>query len=211
VKRNRRRPGLKVTTGGKGVVGHAGARLLSDLADTLGLGEALSAAVGSTRVRRGGHDRGEVLVDLAVMLADGGETLSDLAVLRDQPELFGEVASTPTAWRTLAAIDEEVLAQIAEARAEARAAAWAAGVDPAGAQNAGSAGCSGDVGGHDVGGVTVERDPRSVVAHGGARVGVGRSFLQVAQRHAGIETGSERCSKYVECLAVLSWGGEHSA
>jgi hypothetical protein len=130
VKRNRRRPGLRVTTGGKGVVGHAGARLLADLADTLGLGEALSAAMGSTRVRHGGHDRGEVLVDLAVMLADGGETISDLAVLRDQPELFGDVASTPTAWRTLAAVDDKVLAGIAEARGEARAAAWAAGVDP---------------------------------------------------------------------------------
>jgi hypothetical protein len=130
VKRNRRRPGLRVTRGGKGVVGHAGARLLADLADTFGLGDALSAAMASTRVRHCGHDRGEVLVDLAVMLADGGETISDLAVLRDQPELFGDVASTPTAWRTLAAIDEKVLARIAEARAEARAAAWAAGVDP---------------------------------------------------------------------------------
>jgi hypothetical protein len=39
-----------------------------------------------------------VLRDLAVMLADGGDCLSDLAVLRDQPELFGRIASTPTAW-----------------------------------------------------------------------------------------------------------------
>ena len=29
------------------------------------------------------------------MLADGGETISDVAVLRDQPDLFGEVASHP--------------------------------------------------------------------------------------------------------------------
>ena len=35
------------------------------------------------------------------MLADGGDCLSDLAALRDQPELFGLVASTPTAWRVL--------------------------------------------------------------------------------------------------------------
>ena len=42
-----------------------------------------------------------MLRDLAVMLADGGDCLSDLAVLRDQPELFGPVASTPTAWRVL--------------------------------------------------------------------------------------------------------------
>ena len=43
-----------------------------------------------------------MLRDLVVMLADGGDCLSDLAVLRDQPELFGRVASTPTAWRILA-------------------------------------------------------------------------------------------------------------
>jgi hypothetical protein len=36
-----------------------------------------------------------------VMLADGGDCLSDLAVLRDQPALFGPVASTATAWRVI--------------------------------------------------------------------------------------------------------------
>jgi hypothetical protein len=41
-------------------------------------------------------------VDLAVMLADGGEAIADLAVLRDQAVLFGPVASDPTAWRLLA-------------------------------------------------------------------------------------------------------------
>ena len=66
-----------------------------------------------TKQRRRGHDRGRVLVDLAVMLADGGETISDLAVLRNQPALFGEVASTPTAWRTLDAVDDACLARLA--------------------------------------------------------------------------------------------------
>jgi hypothetical protein len=130
VKRNRVRPRLRVTTGGRGVVSHAGARLLCDLADATGLVDGLSAAMAGTKQRRRGHDRGGVLVDLAVMLADGGKAISDLVTLRNQPALFGEVASTPTAWRTLAAIDEEVLAAIGRARAEARAAAWAAGMDP---------------------------------------------------------------------------------
>lgn len=35
------------------------------------------------------------------MLADGGEAIADLAVLRDQAGVFGSVASTPTAWRLL--------------------------------------------------------------------------------------------------------------
>jgi Transposase DDE domain group 1 len=69
-------------------------------------------------------------VDLAVMLADGGEAISDLAVLRDQPGLFGEVASTPTAWRTLEAIDDDCLARIAAGRAAARERAWELGADP---------------------------------------------------------------------------------
>jgi hypothetical protein len=121
---------VKVTGGGRGVVGHAGARLLSDLADELGLTAALSAAMAPTKSRRRGHDRGEVLADLAVMLADGGEAISDLAVLRNQPALFGDVASHPTAWRTLEAIDDAALERIAVARAQARARAWAAGADP---------------------------------------------------------------------------------
>jgi hypothetical protein len=129
MKRNSTRPRLWVTGDGKHVVAHAGARLLCDLADELGLTGGLSAAMAPTKRRRG-HDRGRVLVDLAVMLADGGEAISDLGVLRDQPALFGQVASVPTAWRTLEAIDDATLARIAVARAVARRQAWAAGADP---------------------------------------------------------------------------------
>lgn len=130
VKRNRRRPRMKVTGGGRGLVGHAGARLLADVADETGLTAALSEAMAATKQRRRGHDRGGVLADLAVMLAGGGETISDLATLRNQPGLFGDVASTPTAWRTLDAIDDAVLERIAGARVEARRRVWAAGADP---------------------------------------------------------------------------------
>ncbi|HYN31245.1 MAG TPA: IS1380 family transposase, partial [Ilumatobacteraceae bacterium] len=130
VKRRRRRPALTVTGDGAGVANHAGARLLADLADAVGLTGALSAAMAPTKQRRRGHDRGEVLTDLIVAIADGAETISDLATLRDQPELFGPVASHPTVWRTLAAVDKVVLERIKTARAQARAKAWAAGADP---------------------------------------------------------------------------------
>jgi len=119
-----------VTAGAKGVVSHAGSRLLCDLADDVGLTEALSEAMAPTKKRRRGHDRGQVLVDLAVAVADGATSITDLKVLRDQPALFGAVASQPTASRTLESIDEAVLARIAAARAEARRAAWTAGMDP---------------------------------------------------------------------------------
>lgn len=128
--RRRGRKRLKVTGGGRGLVNHAGARLLSDVADDIGLTVGLSVALAPTKQRRRGHDRGEVLRDLAVMVADGGTRISDLAVLRNQRELFDGVASTPTAWRTLEAIDGPVLDQIAVARAHARQNAWARGMDP---------------------------------------------------------------------------------
>jgi len=130
VKRKRTRPRLLVTADGDHVVGHAGARLLSDLADATGLIDGLSAAMAPTKQRARGHDRGQVVADLAVMIADGGDAISDLAVLRNQPELFGQVASTPTAWRTLEAIDDSALERIAVARAAARKKVWAAGADP---------------------------------------------------------------------------------
>jgi hypothetical protein len=112
------------------LVNHAGTRVLADLADAVGLTDALSAAMAPTKVRCRGHDRGEVLVDLAVMIADGGETISELRVLRNQPALFGQVASHSTAWRTLEAVDAAALQRIKTARAAARAAAWAQGTDP---------------------------------------------------------------------------------
>ena len=118
---------FEVTTDGTGVVGHAGAALLRELADRVGLTSALGW--GGSQDRRRRHPDAAVLRDLAVMLADGGDCLSDLAALRDQPVLFGSVASTPTAWRVLerAAHDPDGLARLRAARAHARARAWTAG------------------------------------------------------------------------------------
>jgi hypothetical protein len=82
---------FEVTTDGSGVVGHAGAALLGELADRVRLTSALGWRAPGGRRR---HPDAVVLRDLAVMLADGGDCLSDLAVLRDQPELFGAVAWT---------------------------------------------------------------------------------------------------------------------
>ena len=86
---------LTVEVGGHGVVSHAGSAVLRLLADNSGLTGAVSEAL----ARRGFtplHDRGRVLVDTAVCIADGGRVLSDLATLREQPEPYGSVASDPT-------------------------------------------------------------------------------------------------------------------
>jgi hypothetical protein len=93
-----------VTTDGDGVVSHAGSYLLIELADRVGLTAALSREFACLQRRRRAHDPGEVLRDLAVSIADGGDCLSDLTVLHNQPDLFGEVASIPIAWRVIDAL-----------------------------------------------------------------------------------------------------------
>ena len=107
----------------------AGTALLSALADRLGLTEGLTAALRchSRKVR---HEPGRVVRDLAVMLADGGDCLTDLGALRDQGVLFGEVASDATAYRCLERLDEAALSRMRAARAAARARAWGLGLAP---------------------------------------------------------------------------------
>jgi hypothetical protein len=106
------------------VCSHVGSRLLADVAAAAGLPEAFDDAAGGRRRRRSAHAPGRVLADLAVLLADGGQSITDLAVLRDQPELFGPVASTATAWRVLDCVDDSVLEEVKRARAVARERAW---------------------------------------------------------------------------------------
>ena len=119
--------GLEVTSGGEGVVSHAGLALLRRLADKTGLTGGLSRALASPRLLI--HDRGRVTADLACAIADGGEVISDFRVMADQKELFGLVASVPTTWRTLdeiAAGGPQALARITKAVNGARRQAWAA-------------------------------------------------------------------------------------
>lgn len=102
----------------------AGTALLTGVADRVGLTGGLSRAFRDLRQRRSRHDPGRTLRDLAVIIADGGDCLSDLGALRDQPALFGEVASQATAWRAVAAIDDDRLGRVRAARARARERVW---------------------------------------------------------------------------------------
>jgi hypothetical protein len=117
-------PRVQVSADGHGVVSHVGTRLLADVAAAAGLPGAFDDAVGWPRRRRSAHAPGRVLTDLAVLLADGGEAISDLAALRHQPDLFGRVASTATAWRVLDGVDAAGLDAVKQARAHARERAW---------------------------------------------------------------------------------------
>jgi len=118
--------GLRVTADGTGIVSHAGVALLRALADNTGLTAELSKALVSGRLLV--HDRGRVLAGLACAIADGGEVISDFRVMGDQAELFGLVASVPTAWRTLDEIaggGERALGRVTAAVNAARRRAWA--------------------------------------------------------------------------------------
>ena len=90
---------LVVTADGRGLEGRAGAGLLRAAADRLGLTAALRGAVDGVRSWET-HPPGAVARDLAVMLADGGTCVSDIATLRrGHDALFATVASQPTATR----------------------------------------------------------------------------------------------------------------
>jgi len=93
------------------LVGHAGALPLRLLAERTGLRAELSAAM-----RRRGfgpvYDRGQILVDLALMLILGGEAISDFQGLRHLAPVTGPVASTPTVWRALSEAGEPQLARV---------------------------------------------------------------------------------------------------
>jgi hypothetical protein len=119
--------GLRVTGDGTGIVSHAGIALIRALTDNIGLTAGLSKALASDRLLV--HDRGRVLADLACAIADGAEVISDFRVIGDQQDLFGLVASVPTAWRTLDEIargGQRALGKVTAAVDKARRRAWAA-------------------------------------------------------------------------------------
>ncbi len=124
VKRERSIESVQVLADAEGLISRAGTALVAGVADRVGLTGALSQALAGLVERRRRHDPGRVVRDLALSLADGGDCLADLGVLRDQETLFGPVASGPTAWRVIAALDEPRLRAVRRARAQARRQVW---------------------------------------------------------------------------------------
>jgi hypothetical protein len=117
---------VNVSADGDGLVSHAGSALVAQVADRTGLTRALGVAVGEPGLRVGSHDRGRVVRDLAVMLADGGDCLADLRAVSDQAALFGSTASPSTAFRVIdrIATTPGLLDAVGDAHALARARVW---------------------------------------------------------------------------------------
>ncbi len=112
--------GLKVTGEGEGLVGHAGAVLLRKLADQAGL----TAGLGSALARAGKFplvDRGIALVSMAVAIALGATSMSDITLLAHHGPVLGPEPSDTTVRRTLELADPRTLDKIARVRAAVRA------------------------------------------------------------------------------------------
>jgi Transposase DDE domain group 1 len=154
VKNNARAGKVTVSADGKGLVSQAGAVLLWETMRVTGLGRGLSQSLARWRAPRAVHDPGKIVADLAAAVALGGDCLADIAVLREQPQLAGPVASDPVVSRLVSALAADLprsLKAIRAARSTARERAWALA-----GQNAPGA---------DGGLVTVDLDATIVVAH----------------------------------------------
>jgi hypothetical protein len=120
---------VRVDGTGARVVSQAGGVLLIRTAAAVGLDAGLSSALGRWRRPAAVHDPGKVLLDLALAVALGGDCLADIAVLREQPAVFGPVASDPTVSRLVSVLAGDVDAAVAaidRARVVARGRAWTA-------------------------------------------------------------------------------------
>jgi hypothetical protein len=107
--------GLKVTDDGAGLAGHGGGVLLRKLADQCGLTAALEAAL----ARAGTFpqlSRGVVVVSVAVAIALGATSMSDIAVLAQLAPVLGAAPSGSTVRRALGLADTRTLGKIAQAR-----------------------------------------------------------------------------------------------
>jgi hypothetical protein len=132
VHRTSRRARFGVAVDGRGLLSHSGTAALRELADRVGLTDALSAAAAPVSSPGLVHEPGAVLRDLVVMLADGGDDFSAIETLRGMVDLDGPVASDSTAWRRVADLagHELSVARLDAARKRVRAAVWRNGGAP---------------------------------------------------------------------------------
>src|SRR6185312_9673367 len=111
-----------------------GAVLLWETMRATGLARGLSQSLARWRGPRAVHDPGKIVADLAAAVALGGDCLADIAVLREQPQLAGPVASDPVVSRLVTALATDApraLKAIRAVRAAARERAWALAGDAA--------------------------------------------------------------------------------
>ena len=110
---------VRVADGRRQIASQVGTHLVGRVAELLELPLELSEAMRPAVQRRSKHDRGRLLTQVALTLAAGGRCVADVALLRNQPSLFGEVSSDAIVWRTFDKVDEVTLDRLRDARAAA--------------------------------------------------------------------------------------------
>ncbi|GLI31809.1 hypothetical protein BCONGLO52_26500 [Brachybacterium conglomeratum] len=90
-------------------VSHAGAVLLTDAIHATGLASSLREVLDPWTKPLAEHHAAKILLDLPMTLAVGGEVTRDTDLLRCEPGLFGDVASTPTISRMITTLAEKGL------------------------------------------------------------------------------------------------------
>jgi hypothetical protein len=112
---------VEATADGDGLGSHAVSALLARVADKTGLTRAPSRHLAPPQKRAGSHDRGRVIHDLAVVLADSGDCLTDLGAVRDQAALFRRRRVGHDAFRLIDQIasDPEAIQRLRTGRARA--------------------------------------------------------------------------------------------
>lgn len=127
MKTTRAYPRLHAGAANTNAIGHAGGVLLTEAVRATGLDRALSETLAPFRKPLARHDPAKVILDAAISLALGGDALSDIATLRAEPAIYGQVASDPTISRTIASLAADVSRveeAVASARRAARETAW---------------------------------------------------------------------------------------
>lgn len=118
---------VQVAAGSESLISSSGLSLLAQAASVSGLADGLCAGLSPWRRPGAVHDPGEVVLDLVLAIAAGGDCLADVSLVRAQPELFGPVASDPTISRLLEHLGgdpEAAVEAVRGARATARAKVW---------------------------------------------------------------------------------------
>ncbi|MFB9164915.1 MULTISPECIES: IS1380 family transposase [Arthrobacter] len=121
-------PSVRVDATGDGVVSQGGGIVLTEMLKASGLTTGLAEALEPWRKPFATHNPGKILTDLALSMATGGDFVSDIDRLRNQPEVYGRIASDPTIsrlFKVLATVQPaKALVAINKARAVSRAHVW---------------------------------------------------------------------------------------
>ena len=100
-------PVIPASLSAQALVSHAGLGALASFLNALGFRKLCEDRFSQFVPAMAGHRPGKILGSLALMLAGGGEQVTDVDQLRAAPALFGSVASDATISRFMARVKDQ--------------------------------------------------------------------------------------------------------